>query len=65
MTDNANNRKVVRDGNFTSLSSFQYQDIKEGTVELSSFEQPTSRIKNSIKNNCENDFIFTPFYCET
>lgn len=40
MADNASSRKVYRDGNFTSLSSYKYQDIKEGTVELSSFTQP-------------------------
>jgi hypothetical protein len=40
MTDNTSSRKVYRDGNFTSLSSYQYQDIKEGTVELTSFTQP-------------------------
>jgi len=40
MTDNQSSRKVVRDGDFTSVTSRQYQDIKEGTVELTSFEQP-------------------------
>lgn len=39
MTDNISNRGVSRDGNFTSLSSFQYQDIKEGTAELTGFTQ--------------------------
>jgi len=37
MTDNISNRGVRRDGDFTSISSYQYEDIKEGTVELTSF----------------------------
>ena len=37
--DNIQNRGINRDGDFTSLSSFQYQDIKEGTVELTGFTQ--------------------------
>jgi len=40
MVDNISSRKVHRDGNFTSISSQKYLDIKEGTVELSSFTQP-------------------------
>jgi len=39
MVDNISSRKVHRDGRFTTVSSQKYLDIKEGTVELSSFIQ--------------------------
>lgn len=40
MNDNPTNRAVNRDGDFTHTKSFNYTDIREGTVELTSFTQP-------------------------
>lgn len=40
MTDNLTSRRIERDGNFNALSSFGYEDIKEGTVEVTGFTQP-------------------------
>lgn len=38
--DNPSSRKVNRDGDFTSSKSYNYLDIKEGTIELASYTQP-------------------------